>query len=456
MTELFDCPNCLASLTYDSSKPSLTVKCEYCGSTVIVPESLRGQSKGTVTESEQAKEMAQVAQLVRDGQKIAAIKLVRETFGVGLKEAKDMVEALEHHEVIHLGQATFELPDKGSAGESATDSSSSRGKVIGCVLAIVVVTAAIGFIGPILGGGMAFFGIFSADQAIDAVEREARPDFTPTAAITHTPEISPTPGFASEIMRFGGQEGTGPGFFNDTRWIGMDGEGRIYTGDYQGGRVQAFDASGNFVDMWHGNGEVPLIALAVDRDGVVYLLQSSEIQRYDGLTGEPLGPLQYPVQNLFDQIGIAPDGSVVAVNDDGLVRFDRQGNVTLDAVDVLRQLPDYPFIVEDIDADGAGNIYVTGQDTIYRFDPEGNFVDRIGSRGEGEDQFGRSPDALAIDGQGRLFVKSDDIMVFDENGRYLDTIDSVGVAFSLVFNDQNQLVVMARNDNQVIVYELNR
>lgn len=456
MSESFDCPNCRASLKYDSTKPSLTVKCEYCGSTVIVPESLRGRNKETITESEQAEEMARVAQLVRDGQKIQAIKLVRETFGVSLKEAKDMVDALEDHEVIRLGQATFKLPDDASYGRKGTDSSSSRGKIIGCVLAIVVVTAVIGFIGPLLGGGLAFFGIFSADRAIEAVERETRPDFTATPEFTPTPEISPTPGFASEVLRFGGQEGSGPGFFNDTRWIGVDGEGRIYTGDYQGGRLQVFEANGNFIDLWHGDREVPLTSLAVDRDGVVYLLQNREIQRYDGLTGNPIGQLQYPGQKRFEQIGIAPDGSVVAVNDDGLVRFDRQGKVTLDAVEVLRKLPDFPFFVEDIDADGAGNIYVTGSDAIYRFDPEGNFVDRIGSRGEGEDQFERSPDALAIDGQGRLFVKSDDIMVFDENGRYLDTIDSVSVAFSMAFNDKNQLVVMARNDNQVIVYELNR
>lgn len=62
---------------------------------------------------------------------------------------------------------------------------------------------------------------------------------------------------------------------------------------------------------------------------------------------------------------------------------------------------------------------------------------------------------LVRDSQGRLFVKSNDIMVFDGDGRYLDTINTVSVAFSMAFNDQNQLVVLTHNDNQVIVYELN-
>lgn len=36
----------------------------------------------------------QILQLVREGKKIEAIKLYRESTGVGLKEAKDFVESL--------------------------------------------------------------------------------------------------------------------------------------------------------------------------------------------------------------------------------------------------------------------------------------------------------------------------------------------------------------------------
>jgi DNA-directed RNA polymerase subunit RPC12/RpoP len=54
MAETFECPNCSASLAYDSKNQSETVKCDYCGSTVIVPETLRRPSqKSTVRQEEQ-------------------------------------------------------------------------------------------------------------------------------------------------------------------------------------------------------------------------------------------------------------------------------------------------------------------------------------------------------------------------------------------------------------------
>ncbi|MBO9575853.1 MAG: ribosomal protein L7/L12 [Sphingobium sp.] len=52
-----------------------------------------GASRAGLPESDAELE-AQVRALLADGNKIDAIKLVRETTGLGLKEAKDFVEAL--------------------------------------------------------------------------------------------------------------------------------------------------------------------------------------------------------------------------------------------------------------------------------------------------------------------------------------------------------------------------
>ncbi len=62
---------------------------------------------------------------------------------------------------------------------------------------------------------------------------------------THTPSATPTPGFASVALKFGGS-GTGVGLFTDARSIGVDGTGNIYVGEYTGGRIQVFDPSGKF------------------------------------------------------------------------------------------------------------------------------------------------------------------------------------------------------------------
>lgn len=86
------------------------MRCEYCHSVVIVPEPLRRQDgspaareaakpiappkpeKPKLTEEEAA---AKVTQLAREGQKIEAMKLYRETFPVGLREAKEAVDGVE-------------------------------------------------------------------------------------------------------------------------------------------------------------------------------------------------------------------------------------------------------------------------------------------------------------------------------------------------------------------------
>ncbi|MCA9947872.1 MAG: hypothetical protein KC449_30530, partial [Anaerolineales bacterium] len=104
MLESFDCPNCQASLDYDAQTTAVTVRCPYCSSTVIVPDSLRNQSR----QSGQSREvLAEVVRLTQNGRKIEAIKLFRETFNVSLKEAKEVVDAVGRHENILLGGTDF-------------------------------------------------------------------------------------------------------------------------------------------------------------------------------------------------------------------------------------------------------------------------------------------------------------------------------------------------------------
>jgi hypothetical protein len=46
--------------------------------------------------------------------------------------------------------------------------------------------------------------------------------------------------------------------------------------------------------------------------------------------------------------------------------------------------------------------------------------------------------------------------VFEGNGRYLATIESPGVAFDMIITDENDLLVMDRNENEVRKYRLNQ
>src|SRR3972149_2166318 len=88
------------------------------------------------------------------------------------------------------------------------------------IIAVVVITTVIGLAGMVLGIGAA---------VVPAI---------PALVPVLLPSGPPPP-----LLSFGG-EGIGPGFFTDARSIGMDGEGRVYVGGDQGGRVQVFGGGG--------------------------------------------------------------------------------------------------------------------------------------------------------------------------------------------------------------------
>ncbi len=118
MSQSFTCPNCGAPLDYDGD--DLTVRCPYCSSSVIVPETLRAAPAAVPPHTpslpvvgmdallSQAVKLKEVARLIRSGNKIEAIKVYREIFDVGLKEAKEAVEKLEAGQPIVMpGSAAF-------------------------------------------------------------------------------------------------------------------------------------------------------------------------------------------------------------------------------------------------------------------------------------------------------------------------------------------------------------
>ena len=75
---------------------------------------------------------------LRGGNKIEAIKRLREATGLGLKEAKDLVEA---HEAGDAGDATIGAPRSSADAPMPTVVSGRSGAGIGTVLALVVAAA---------------------------------------------------------------------------------------------------------------------------------------------------------------------------------------------------------------------------------------------------------------------------------------------------------------------------
>jgi LSD1 subclass zinc finger protein len=404
MSQTFNCPNCNAPLDYERAG-ALTVRCPYCNSSVVVPEALRSVSRAAAHEDPwqraqasmglpdvgQLAKLKEIGDLVRSGNKIGAIKIFRETFDVGLKEAKDAVEALERGEPVTLthvdvssqGQVTplgggdleatvrsflaqgrkieaikvyreatdlglkeskdaVEAIERGASLEQAQWKAQvvnapqrANAQVVNARVARGAATAAgataagAGCFGGI--GLVVFIVLVTVVPILFAMTTQGGPLAEPWA------RINPF-GKTRLELSFGG-EGTGVGVFEDARHVAVDNQGHIFVGEYAGGRIQVFDETGKFIIQWLARGEaesnddVYITGMAADRSGVVYITVGGGLYRYNGLTGELLGEIQPPAENGYcDWVTVAPDGSLVTLwswSSDDIVRFNRDGNVGL-------------------------------------------------------------------------------------------------------------------------------
>lgn len=514
MPTTLNCPNCNASLNFSSVDHDVSIHCDYCNSTVIVPEELRPKRKAAGTnEAHENEAMQKIVQLVQNGRKIEAIKEFRVAFGVGLKEAKEVIEAIERHEAVHIGANSYSSHFVVSSTTARTESSGG-----GCI-GVLIIGALLLAIGVVAAG---IFGGFEqlenqqindvvdqineaigntgaaeqqaeqadalaeqiaeaiaenepesadadllAEQIAEAIQAEQLDELLSSEVITLLEEEgvleivegqlpAPTNGIDEPItLQFGGEEGNGPGFFNDTRTLGVDAGGNIYTGDFEGGRVQVFDANGRFLRQINVGDELYMTSMAVDRQGIVYVVQWQGILRFDGESGEALSMLANSGNGRFEAVGATIDGGIVAVGEEQLVRFDADGNETLTVADPFAAIDDFRMTYGSVDVDGAGNIYVLSSEAIIKLNADGQFVDQIGSIGDGADQFRITPTAITVDGRGNLYVKDlYGVKIFDGNGRFLDIILAPGAIFDMLVTDDDQLLVMDRNNNEVRQYDL--
>ena len=216
---------------------------------------------------------------------------------------------------------------------------------------------------------------------------------------------------------------------------------------------------GNFIAQWMVDRKMPLRGLTADRKGTVYIVQRGTITRYEGETGNLLGDVQSEGSG-FDDVRSTPDGGLIAASyrsgDDNIVRFDSSGKVVLTIPKAISTVADRSELDTSVAVDGLGNIYALGSFTsaVFKFSPEGKFLNRFGGSGDQPGQF-RAAQAIAVDGKGRVFVSDiKGIQVFDSDGRYVNVIKVENVAFGMVFNDKNELLVAARN--KVVKFALNQ
>ncbi len=436
MTTTFNCASCSAPLEFAGTT---TQKCEFCGCTVIAPSELfysasAGSPFGDISSlTGKALKIAEIQGLIHRGKKIEAIKEYRETFGCGLAEAKDAVEALERGESVQIGGARVQAklsPEQVNAVKKVGYAVS--GTILATILIISLIT--------ITGIGIAVYFAFAAAQP------QTPAPGLPYAPVPKAPAAGkevPKASGLTETARFGG-EGTGAGRFKDNRSIAVDGSGRIYSGDYSDGKVQAFDAEGKFLSVVAPLGGNILLALAADRQGAVYVAHNRGISKYDGATGQLLAENKDVDAN---GLALTLSGEPVITAHKQLIFLDKNLAVVRKIENAAEQASS-SFGFEAIAVDGNGTIFTldrTGGD-VCKFSRDGKFLNRFPSGA-------RSPNDLALDPTGRLFVSdTSTIYALDENGRRLGTFEATQ-AFGLAFNDAGELFVASRP--YVVKYNVN-
>src|SRR3982750_1689766 len=223
MHTVFNCTMCSAPLD-PTQATGATMRCNYCGNTVIVPEELRYASNqmpsAPVGDSfipmiDHALKSSEIARLAKAGNKIAAIKLHRETFGTGLKEAKEAVEQMETGQPIVFSQSSFQganasmqsFPQSFHSTPLISDQAIKKTKKLAGLGLLLVILL------PLSAG---VIGIIIAIKAISNIHVPTMPTST-----THA-EKSATPAFTDSVLEFG-SEGIGPKQFKDARSVAVDG-----------------------------------------------------------------------------------------------------------------------------------------------------------------------------------------------------------------------------------------
>jgi DNA-binding beta-propeller fold protein YncE/DNA-directed RNA polymerase subunit RPC12/RpoP len=456
MALTFNCPNCGAPLDYQGSDP--IIRCPYCSSSVIVPDNLRAKPSFSSKPSSftlsgvgdmgslvnQALRIKEVKDLAQAGQMERAVEVYREITGSDDLSACQAVEKLSIGQPIALGGMTAAdiMSQVGMATGSGIhaqtlDAKSSRqvGRWVGCLVTILVLGILSSVLVPV---GMALFGALAA---------------------TNAPEAILPPGFASQKLAFGG-EGSGPGKFDDVRAIAVDPvNGNIYAADYDNGRVQAFDAQGNFLTQWiipeQNNVNPYFDQMDVGRDGTIYIPVFGKILKFDS-QGKSLGVIEHDDYR-FEDVDIALDGSMVAIaNGEDIIWLSADGQATQAVEDAVSTVSGDSELSANLAVDGLGKVYVLGHfnNAVFIFGPDGKFINRFGSDGDEPGQF-RAAQALNLDGQGRIFISSTQgVQVFSNDGRYLNVIKVKYFAYGLAFDDQSQLYVTT-NQKMVEKYRIN-
>ncbi len=362
--EPFHCPNCGAGLELDGFS---TTTCQYCGTNILIPEEFRPQEN--------------------DDKIVSSLEPI-------IIEISQLEQSRHTPRTFKGGWIIFII-----------------------IFAIIIPTILIGLLSIYIINRSLQFTRQEIITPLDNIETI----FIPTNEVpTPNPYIQP-------ILEFG-DEGTGPGQFDDARQIAVDMERNIYVADYNTGRLQKFDPQGRFVYQIlvdpGRNGTWIISDLAIDTENRLYVVRVGDLLIYNGSNGSLISTINgQDMDAYFQSLAIDPSNRLYAVSttasDNSLFIFNSKGN--------LQQFDEFVSQVNSDDAaldltiavDGVGNSYVlsTFGRQVYLYNRFGEFVDRFGSIYNDESDSFWTASGIAVDGKQRIYMPNlSDIQIFDNNG----------------------------------------
>lgn len=399
----FHCPTCGASLPTPRAR---SVKCEYCGSNVLVPP-----------------EYLPVKHPKREATPEGIIPVLNEfneRKWASPRVTGGMVAAI----IVFIVLSIFSLIMTSTAGWFTTDK--------------------------------------HVDQSINATATWMVGNFMAAFATQVPTTDTPTPFPPVKIaLKFGG-EGSGPGLFDDPRYIALDPDNNIFIADYSDGRVQKFDPNGKFLQLINiepdQNQHTTVRDMATNYNGELFIVRGGDILVYGTADGKLLNTIHGKFPDIiYDKLAIDAANNLYAISEgegfDDLIKLDPEGKQIWMKHNFLNGVAkeNTSAYISILSIDGLGNTFILNgfNNEIYEFDNQGSFVDRFGSKGNGPQQL-NTPYTMAVDGQGRIFLVDSGnwytIKVFDSGGTFLGAFswpDEITAARDIVFDMQGNLYTVS-------------